>query len=287
MKKYQNVSIIKSAGDVVPFYADKLKRSLLKSGASNEQAENIIAQIQNNLYHGISTKKIYQQAYQLLRGSSRPLAARYKLKRAIMELGPTGFPFEKYIAAIFHQQGYATQTGVTVDGHCVKHEIDIHAKQNEKHLMIECKFHHREGIACDVKIPLYIHSRFNDVKEGLDKLSGYNNIKHEAWVVTNTRFTSDAVQYGVCVGLNLLGWDYPANNSLNKQIDRSGLYPVTCLTSLNKNEKQVLLNNQVVLCKEIFSGENILQRANINADRMNSIMDEVKQLCGQQHQQLH
>jgi hypothetical protein len=279
MKKFKNISIIKSSGDVVPFYADKLKRSLLKSGASEEQAENIIAQIENNLYYGMPTKEIYQQAYQMLRGSSRPLAARYKLKRAIMELGPTGFPFEKYIAAIFHKQGYDTQTGVIVDGSCVKHEIDVIAKQNEKHLMIECKFHHSPANVCDVKIPLYINSRFNDVKGGLEKSSGNNNLHYEAWVITNTRFTADAVQYGICAGLNLLGWEYPANNSLNKQIDHSGLYPITCLTSLSKNEKQILLNKQIVLCKDVLNDETILRQAGVSAGRINSILAEVNQLC--------
>jgi len=117
------------------------------------------------LYHGISTKKIYQQAYQLLKDSSRPLAAKYKLKRDIMELGPSGFPFEKYIAAIFCHQGYKVQTGVIVQGHCVKHEVDIIAEQNNKYFLIECKFHNQPGIVCDVKIPLYIHSRFKDVRK--------------------------------------------------------------------------------------------------------------------------
>ncbi len=104
MKKHKAVSIIKASGEVAPFYSEKLKHSLLKSGASEEQVENILVQIEDNLYHGISTKKIYQRAYQLLKDSSRPLAAKYKLKRAIMELGPSGFPFEKYIAAIFCHQ---------------------------------------------------------------------------------------------------------------------------------------------------------------------------------------
>src|SRR5690348_14308366 len=150
MKKNRNISILKASGDVVPFHPDRLKRSLLKSGATEEQGEKIISQIQQNLYEGISTKEIYQRAYQLLKGEARPLAAKYKLKRAIMELGPTGFPFEKYVAAIFQQQGYAVQTSVIVEGSCVKHEIDIIAKQNDRQLIIECKFHHSAGIVCDV-----------------------------------------------------------------------------------------------------------------------------------------
>lgn len=279
MKRYKNVSVVKSSGDVMPFYAEKLKRSLLKSGASEEQAKNIIEQISENLYEGISTKKIYQQAYQLLRGASRPFAAKYKLKRAIMELGPTGFPFEKFIGAIFQQQGYTVETGVIVEGHCVKHEIDVIAKKDGKHLMIECKFHHNAGIVCDVKIPLYINSRFNDVRDGLIKRAGHNNTDHGAWVVTNTRFSADAVQYGTCMGLKLLGWDYPSNKSLNKLIDELQLYPLTCLTTLSRNEKQLLLNKQIVLSKEISNNESLLRHAGINEGRINTIITEARQLC--------
>lgn len=277
MKKH-NISILKASGEMMPFYSEKLKRSLLKSGASEAQVENILSQIEEKLYPGISTKKIYEQAFQLLKSSSRPVAAKYKLKRAIMELGPSGFPFEKYVASIFQQQGYQVQTGIVVQGHCVKHEVDVIAEKANKYLMIECKFHNKPGTVCDVKIPLYIHSRFRDLEAKWKMLPEGNNKLHEGWVVTNTRFTADAVQYGTCAGLNLLGWDYPGNNSLNKQIDALSLYPLTCLTSLSKNEKQNLLNSQIVLCREI-TNEQVLRKAGVGAARINTVLNEATQLC--------
>src|SRR6266542_139510 len=143
------------------------------------------------------------------------------------------FQQRKYIADIFCHQSYKVQTGVIVQEHCVKHEVDIIAEQNNKHFLIECKFHNPPGIVCDVKIPLYIHSRFKDVEANWLTLPGRDNKLHQGWVVTNTRFTSDVIQYSTCVQLNLLGWDYPSGNSLNKQIDESGLYPITRLTSGN------------------------------------------------------
>ena len=164
MKKQHKVSIIKASGEVMPFYSERLKRSLLKAGASEAQADTIVLQVQEKLYNGILTKEIYQQAFQLLKDSSRPVAAKYKLRRAIMELGPSGFPFEKYVAEIFRRKGYSVQTGKIVQGHCVKHEVDVIAEKENRYLMIECKFHNQTGIACDVKIPLYINSRFKDLE---------------------------------------------------------------------------------------------------------------------------
>jgi hypothetical protein len=133
MKKQHNVSIIKASGEVMPFYSERLKRSLLKAGASEAQADTIILQVQEKLYNGISTKKIYQQAFQLLKNSSRPVAAKYKLRRAIMELGPSGFPFEKYVAEIFRRKGYSVQTGKIVQGDCVKHEVDVIAEKENRY----------------------------------------------------------------------------------------------------------------------------------------------------------
>ena len=67
------------------------------------------------------------------------------------------------------------------------------------------------------------------------------------WVVTNTRFTEDALQYGNCCGLYLLSWDYPKNDGLKDRIDRLGLYPITVSTLLTNREKQFLLSRDIVL----------------------------------------
>ena len=206
------------------FSQGKLKQSLLRSGASNERADEIVEQIMETLVEGISTRKIYKTAFRMLKNYSRPTAARYKLKQAIMELGPSGFPFEQFIGELLKHKGYQTQVGVIVQGHCVKHEIDVIAEKDEHHYMVECKFHNRQGYVSDVKIPLYIQSRFLDVEKQWKQLDGHAEKFHQGWVVTNTRFSDDAAQYGMCMNLNLVGWDYPRGNSL-----RSGLTVRVCI----------------------------------------------------------
>ena len=273
------ITITKASGQPAVFDPQKLKHSLLRSGASAEQIQTILGKIEDRLYPGITTKKIYQAAFKLLRRQSRPVAARYKLKSAIMELGPSGFPFEKYVAAILQQQGYQTQTGVLVQGKCVKHEVDVIAQKDEHHIMIECKYHNRPGTVCDVKIPLYIQSRFKDVEASWMMLPGHEIRLHQGWVVTNTKFTTDAIQFGTCAGLHLLGWDYPQNKSLNKQIERLGLYPITCLTTLSKTEKQMLLNNKIVLCSELCDSPSLLKQAGVSEPRIKKVLEEAQELC--------
>ncbi len=269
----------KASGEIVPFSPDKLKKSLQHSGANEETIKAIINKIEKNLYQGISTKNIYRNAFDLLKSLSKPFAAKYKLKQAIMELGPSGFPFEKYYAEILKYQGYKTTIGEFVKGKCVNHEVDIIAIKANKYCMIECKYHNSSGINCDVKIPLYIYSRFKDVEYEWQKLAEHKNKVHQGWVVTNTKFTSDAIQYGNCMGLNLISWDYPILAGLREQIDQSGLYPITCLLSITQSEKQMLLENKIVLCKEINNNPELLSLAKINSKRRSSILNEVNSLC--------
>jgi hypothetical protein len=273
MKK---INIIKASGTQEPFSSEKLRHSLSKSGANEATIENILIEIESKLYDGISTKKIYQAAFNMLKRGTRSNAGRYNLKRAIMALGPSGFPFEKYIAAIFEWQGYKVQTQLFLQGACVTHEIDVLAENETENLLIECKYHNSVGIVSDVKIPLYIHSRYKDVLKNWAKTDKTKPLN--CCVVTNTKFSSDAVKYGACIGLRLLGWDYPNKKSLSSLIDKSGLYPITCLTTLTNKEKEIILANGIVLCTALLQHENVLHISGIYQSRIDSIIAEARTL---------
>lgn len=274
-----NIYVTKASGERSPFSEEKLRHSLQAAGATNEQIDFIIKEILNSLYNGMTTKKIYRMAFNLLKDGSKHLAARYHLKQAIMELGPSGFPFEKYFAEILNCQGYSTKIDQFVKGKCIMHEVDIVAEKDNIFFMVECKYHNQSGKFNDVQIPLYVQSRFKDVEEEWLKIPSHKDKTHRGWVVSNTRFSSAAIQYATCAGLNLTGWDYPINNGLKDQIDSLGLYPITCLTSLTQLEKQSLLNKNIVLCKEIYNNRALLERSGVKASRIYSVMKEAEQLC--------
>ena len=277
--KHSALIITKASGESQPFSEKKLLQSLMRSGTTEDMAATIIDELRPKLYTGVSTKKIYKWAFALLKNRSKHLAAKYHLKRAKMELGPSGFPFEKYVAELLKVMGYHTKTGIIVKGKCVNHEVDVAAEKGDHHFMIECKYHNQSGTVSDVKIPLYIQARFQDVEDSWKKIAGHQTKFHQGWVVTNTKFTKDAITYGSCAGLRLIGWDYPPKESLKDLVDDLGVYPITCLTTLKKNEKVMLLEKQIVLCKELKEHTNILSGLGINSIRMNSILQESEQLC--------
>ncbi len=274
MKKRRE--IIKSSGEKVVFSAAKLKRSLLRSGADEKTVGAVIREITKELYPGISTKEIYNRAFSMLKKYGKSYASRYSLKKAIYELGPSGFPFEKFIAEIMKKEGYKVKTGQFLQGKCVTHEVDVVAvKDGLKHL-VECKFHNEEERNCDVKIPLYVNSRFEDIHS-----AGNQNEKKEGqgWVVTNTRFTEDAMNYGNCMGLYLLSWDYPQEASLKKRIDGQKVYPVTISTLLSLEEKQFLLERDIILASQLISNEHMLEHLGISEERRKKILNEFGSIC--------
>ncbi|WP_026754856.1 ATP cone domain-containing protein [Sediminibacter sp. Hel_I_10] len=274
-----SINIVKYSGDVVPFDVDKLINSLRRAQASEELIQQIVDQVENKIYEGITTKKIYQMAFKILKGKSRVSASKYKLKKALMELGPSGFPFEKLVGKLLAHEGFSTQVGVIVQGNCVQHEIDVIAQKDNNHYMIECKYHSDQGRVCNVKIPLYIHSRFLDVEKQWERQKGHEDKLHKGGVYTNTRFTTDAVQYGKCVGLLLTSWDYPMGNGLKDRIDKLGLHPLTALTTLTKAEKTKLLDTGIVLCKELHEKPALLEQIGIDKKRHKKILEDSEALC--------
>ncbi|MBC6491566.1 ATP cone domain-containing protein [Flavihumibacter stibioxidans] len=275
----KKIFVTKMSGEMAEFDEQKLRNSLMRSGAAEKEVETIIDQVNASLFEGMSTRAIYKIAFSLLRKKSRPAASRYKLKKAIFELGPTGFPFEKYIGELMKFQGYKISVGNIIAGNCVNHEVDILAELEDSYFMVECKFHHEQGQFCSVKIPLYIQARFTDIIANWLKQTGDGEKKHRGGLVTNTRFSADALAYGECMGLLMISWDYPANNSLRHNIDKYKLYPVTSLMSITNHEKKSLLEKGIILSKSIIGQEQILTELNISEERISRIIREAKILC--------
>lgn len=275
------IYIIKSDGVRELFDPAKLERSLRKIGTVPETAAMIAREVQANLQDGHTTKEIYRQAFTLLKKHQRPVALRYSLKRAIAELGPSGFPFEKYIAEIFKTQGFETITDQIVMGTCVPHEMDVVAWNEKELIMIEAKFHTDFSARSDLKVALYIKARFEDLQKTMFKYGmpqySEGRLMTKGMLVTNTKFSTTAIQYGECAHLNMIGWNYPLKGNLHHMIEGQNLIPLTVLTTITQNEKKMLLANGIVLCKSL-TDEQLLQSYGFDEIKIRSIIKEVNDL---------
>lgn len=269
----KEINVLKSNGELVPFDSHKLYSALIRSGANKSEADEVVSEVMRRIKDRTKTSKIYKIAYGILKQKSHYIAGRYRLKKAVFDLGPSGYPFEKFVGKLMEYRGYQTEINQIQKGECVNHELDVVAENDKEKLMIECKFHQDKGRKNDVKIPLYIHSRFLDVKATWEQCSNKNMV---GMVVTNTRFSGDATDYGNCVGLRLISWDYPAGNSLKDWVDQSGYHPITSIQSLSKKLKQIIMKEGIVLCRELINTPEILSKIGLSISRKNDVIREAE-----------
>jgi hypothetical protein len=274
------ILVTKASGEKEAFATAKLERSLINSGASHDLVKEILADIMVWIYDGVTTRKIYSRAFALLHRSQALAALRYKLKQAIMELGPTGYPFEKLVGRIFEKQGYAVSVGQILEGHCITHEVDVIATGKDTQCLVECKYSQDQGKQVSIQVPLYVRSRMDDIIRKRQEMPEYHGYKFIGWVATNTRFTMDSIQYGKCSGLQLLGWDYPAGNGLKELIEREKIYPVTVLHQLTRKEKLDLLNLGIVTCSQLNLDRKVIDDFALSNKKLRALLQELDDICG-------
>ena len=273
--------VIKADGTTEKFALQKLEASLRRAGAPADVAASVAREVEGELREGITTHEIYRSAFKHLREHRRSTAARYSLKQAIQEFGPSGFPFESYLAELFRAEGRDAHTNRIVKGACVEHEVDviIHEKTNNGQerttTYVEAKFHNTPGFKTDLKVALYVEARIEDIRRACE--GPHESVR--GMIVTNTKFTSQATTYAHCRSLAMLGWDEPEGESLHERIGKTRLYPVTALTTLSKREKTALLAERVVLCRSLAMHEDALGRAGVRPRNRQAVLDEAAGLC--------
>lgn len=270
--------IYKADGTAEYFKIEKLRRSLRRAGATPDEINEIIIDVEKILYDGIKTQEIYREAFALLRSSRPTAAARYSLRRALFNLGPTGFPFEVFLARLFEFDGYKTQTGIIIQGHCAPHEIDIAAYKDNHSFVGEAKFHSRPGTKSDLQVAMYSYARLLDLREATICTEDICGIK-EFWLITNTKFTTTALTYGNCVGLNMLSWDYPKNNNLHDRIQRAEMYPITVIQNLTAAQVTVLISKNIILCKDILENKHQLRHLHLSTRKLEALIQEAEEIC--------
>jgi len=272
----QNKYIIKATGEREEFNPQKLRDSLEKAGVGNDEIDAIASQIEKELKDNASTKDIYHHAFELLKRGESPATSRYSLRRAVMELGPTGFPFEQFVAEIFKTKGFETTTDFIAKGECADHEIDIVAWKKDELIFVEAKFHNELGIKSDLKIVLYVKARWDDLINQEFEEFGPKKKMTEGWLITNTKFSESAIKYARCKNMKLVGWNYPAQGNLQDLIEETRLHPITCLNSSTPSDEKLLMQYGIVLCKQALENQDLLKQAGLSDDKISKMMSEIK-----------
>lgn len=268
--------IIKGNGEMEYFQPEKLMHSLKRAGAGPDVTDRILKHIESELEDGMNTSEIYKHAFELLKKTKPSMAAKYDLKKALLRLGPSGYPFEKFVGKLWERQGYKVQVGEMVSGRCIEHEVDVIAENDHEVIMMECKYHNYHDTKSDIKTALYVHARMEDLKAHWQKKHPKSKKTFRGLLVTNTQFSHTAIQYAKCVGLDIIAWSYPNGKGLAQLIDQVGLHPITCLTTLTESQSNQLLNQGNVLCKDIAKA---LPGLRMKKDQRERVLQEAQELC--------
>ncbi|MBR9704764.1 ATPase [Candidatus Pacearchaeota archaeon] len=265
------VKVIKFSGEYENFSSNKIFHTLIRAGASKQQSNEIIKKLKKIIYKHMTTEEILNFVFKELK-KTPIIAARYDLKRAIMNLGPAGYTFERYFSQILKNYGYQTLVNKFFKGKNITQEVDIVAKK-ESCYMVECKYHNHPGKYTNTKQAMYTYARFLDINSN-KKFFDF------PWLVTNTRCSNSVIKYSKGINLKITSWKYPKNGNLQELIETKKLYPITILKSVNENYKKILFQKGIIMTSQLRDIDIIKLKklTNIPMDDLKKIVNFAKEI---------
>jgi hypothetical protein len=274
------IHVLNSRGEKEPFSFQKVYRSARRVGASSSLAKEIAGIIELEASPGITTSDIFRKVERLLLKKDPKPGLKFSLKKAMLKLGPTGFPFEKYIGEVFSRMGFKVKLNQEIPGFCCHfYEIDFLAEKGNLIYIGECKYRHLAGGKVHSDTALSNYARFLDIKKG-KALDGIKKSRLKSLLVTNAKFTTKAKDYSRCVGVEILGWNYPPGKGLEYLIESKKLYPITALPSLKKYLADIFVQRKMMLAEDILKidTKRFAKKTGISSNRFEALVREARTL---------
>ena len=273
------LSVIKFNGEEELFSKQKVYKSARKCGASKKLAEEVSKIIEGEIYSGIKTLEIFRRVKSLLSRAEPGAALKFNLKKAIRKLGPTGFPFEEYVREILREEGFRVKDNRYIRGKCCEYEIDFLAEKGKILYVGECKYRNLLEGKVHSPVALESYAKFLDISNG-----GFFNksTQLKSFIVSSAKFTKKTIRYSNCVGIKLLGWNYPRNKGLEYLISNHKLYPITILSSLNRYLVEVLMEERIMSVQDLLDCgvDKLYRRTKIPKKKLNLLIKEAETLLG-------
>ncbi|MCK9445406.1 ATP cone domain-containing protein [bacterium] len=267
--------VIKLNGERENFSSKKVYQSAMKAGAPAFLAKKIVTEVEKEIYDGIKTAEIFKKVKNRLKKEDLQISLRFNLKEGMKKLGPAGFVFEDYIRKVFSRSGMKVRGSKILLGKCCSYEIDFLAEKEGVTYIGECKYRNNNGDKIDINVCLKSFAILDDVKS-----AKHFNTDLIFFIVTNSKFTDQAIKYASCKGIKLLGWSYPKNDGLEILITKNKLYPITILPSFRGHCAEVFKEKGIMLADEILSMDVVKfsKKVNIPEKQLESLKREAQTL---------
>ncbi len=269
------VFVTKADGSKQSFDKNKVINTILRFGANYKVATEIAEKIEKRLYDGISTRQILNMIFRFMRKHQPGVKYVYDLKKGLSLMGSKP-EFELFVQALLANNGFEVEPSRIVRGLCVEHEVDGLARKNGVTFFVEAKHHFSYHAHTGLDESRIARAILEDVTEQHARHGGLKIDR--AMIVTNTRYSTHAIQYGKCRDIMQIGWSFPDDSGLQKIIENRNLYPLSCLRNLKDTLRLRLVNSGIVLIKELIQQDPALlaKKTGLPVQVLREIIDEAK-----------
>lgn len=245
-----DVYVTKADGSTQLYNREKIVQTSLRLGADRTLAEQIARQIEPKLYDGIPTRRILQLLFSYMRKPKPAVKHLFDLRRGISYMEPKP-EFEMFVRALLTYSGYAVQSNRVLRGLCGEHEVDAIAVKDGLTYFVEAKHHETYHAFTGLDESRIARAILEDVTEGY--IRGTTDIKIDgAIIVTNTKYSYHAANYGACRGIIQVGWSTPAGFSVRDTVIEHCLYPLSCIRGLSRETRMRLVAVGIVLVRQLL-----------------------------------
>jgi Holliday junction resolvase-like predicted endonuclease len=220
-------------------------------GANIQVAEQVAGRVERRLYEGMATRVILSLVFQFLREYKPGVRHLFDLRRGISLMEPKP-EFERFVRVLLAHSGFEVTPNQVLRGKCGEHEVDGVAKKDGVTYFVEVKHHSSYHALTGLDESRIAQAVLEDAADGF--AIGVNDLKIDrAMIVTNTRYSEHAIQYGRCKNILQIGWSSPQYLGLRDMIEKGRLYPLSCLRGVNHEARMRLVNSGMMLIKELLN----------------------------------
>ncbi len=219
-------------------------------GANSEVAIQVAQEVEKTLYEGITTQEILQIIFTLM-GERKPAVRHlFDLKYGISLMEPKP-EFEAFVRVLLAHGGFQVKPNTILRGLCGEHEVDAIATKDGLTYFVEAKHYFNYHALTGLDESRIARAIMEDMTDGFT--SGVPEIKIDrAMIVTNTRYSEHAINYGRCRGILQVGWASPEGFGLREVVEKHKLYPLSCLRGVSTETRLRLVEAGIVLIKQLL-----------------------------------
>jgi hypothetical protein len=267
--------VVKSDGTQEKFSIQKLERTVRRLNLNQKTTPQIVQRIVNQLKEGETTQKILKIIYKEIKKEVKHKVYRVDLRKAIQRLLPSP-DFEIYIGYVLQYLGYSMLPSQVLKGQCVEHEVDGIAQKDGLTFTVEVKHHQNPYVFTGIDVVRNTWAILQDFQEGYSK--GLHKFDFSnAIIVCNTRFSENAIKYGKCQGIQLIGWQ-TKKLGLEKLIQNKKLFPITVLPNLSKTTQKKLVSARILSVRQLIRIDPsiISQKTKISLNRVRLLQKQAE-----------